>query len=138
IVSGCVMMRVCHLDTCPVGIATQNPVLRKRFTGKPEFVENFFMFMAEEVRGYLAEFGFRTLAEAIGHVELLDSRPAVDHWKAQGLDLAPVLYLPATEGALTRTRGQDHRLDKALDNTLIAQAGPALADGTPVQIEIAV
>src|SRR5258706_2345537 len=138
IVSGCVMMRVCHLDTCPVGVATQNPLLRQRFTGKPEFVENFFMFLAEEVRGYLAELGFRTMEEAIGHVELLDARPAVDHWKANGLDLSPALYLPATEGALTRTRGQDHRLEKALDNRLIEQAAPALADGSPVKIEIAV
>jgi glutamate synthase (NADPH/NADH) large chain len=88
------MMRVCHLDTCPVGIATQNPVLRERFTGKPEFVENFFMFLAEEVRGYLAELGFRTIDEAVGHAEILDVRPAVDHWKAQGLDLAPVLFVP--------------------------------------------
>ncbi len=91
IVSGCVMMRVCHLDTCPVGIATQNPVLRERFTGKPEFVENFFLFLAEEVRGYLAELGFRSIDEAIGQAELLDVAPAVDHWKAHGLDLNPVL-----------------------------------------------
>ncbi len=101
IVSGCVMMRVCHLDTCPVGIATQNPLLRKRFTGQPEFVENFFLFLAEEVRGYLAQLGFRTLDEAVGQVELLDLRPAVDHWKARGLDLSPVLYLPE--------RGSRHR-----------------------------
>src|SRR6185437_7226114 len=94
VVSGCVMMRVCHLDTCPVGVATQNPVLRKRFSGKPEFVENFFRFLAEEVRGYLAELGFRSLDEATGQVELLDTRPAVEHWKAHGLDLSPVLYLP--------------------------------------------
>jgi glutamate synthase (NADPH/NADH) large chain len=138
IVSGCVMMRVCHLDTCPVGIATQNPLLRQRFTGKPEFVETFFMFLAEEVRGYLAELGFRTLGEAVGHVELLDPRPAVEHWKAHGLDLAPVLYLPKVDGARSRTRGQDHRLDRALDNVLLDKAAPALQDGTPVAFEVAV
>ena len=128
IVSGCVMMRVCHLDTCPVGIATQNPVLRERFTGKPEFVENFFLFLAEEVRGYLAELGFRTIDEAIGHAELLDVRPAVDHWKAKGLDLSPVLFVPELpEGAARRgVVAQDHGLDKALDNKLIELAAPAL------------
>src|SRR5439155_26701633 len=94
IVAGCVMMRVCHLDTCPVGIATQNPELRKRYTGTPEFVENFFLFLAEEVRGYLASLGFRSLDEAIGHAEMLDTRPAVDHWKAEGLDLTPILHVP--------------------------------------------
>ncbi|MCW3839329.1 glutamate synthase large subunit, partial [Micromonospora yasonensis] len=94
IVEGCVMMRVCHLDTCPVGIATQNPVLRERFTGRPEFVENFFLFLAEEVRGYLAELGFRSIEEAIGHIELLDVAPAIDHWKGHGLDLSRVLHLP--------------------------------------------
>ena len=96
VVSGCVMMRVCHLDTCPVGIATQNPELRKRFTGKPEFVVNFFEFIAEEVREYLAALGFRSIAEAIGHVEVLDIRAAVDHWKADGLDLTPILTAPRT------------------------------------------
>ncbi|MEI2644003.1 MAG: glutamate synthase large subunit [Candidatus Nanopelagicales bacterium] len=91
VVMGCVMMRVCHLDTCPVGVATQNPVLRERFTGKPEFVVNFFEFIAEQVREYLAELGFRSLDEAIGRADLLDVKPAVDHWKAHGLDLAPIL-----------------------------------------------
>jgi glutamate synthase (NADPH/NADH) large chain len=138
IVSGCVMMRVCHLDTCPVGVATQNPMLRQRFNGKPEFVENFFLFLAEEVRGYLAELGFRSLGEAVGHVEFLDVRPAVDHWKAQGLDLSPVLYLPETDGPRARVRAQDHRLDRALDNAIIAKAQPALEEGTPVAFEIAV
>src|SRR5437588_8042580 len=94
VVSGCIMMRVCHLDTCPVGVATQNPELRKRFTGKPEFVENFFRYIAQEVRELLAELGFRTLGEAIGHVEVLDMRAAVDHWKADGLDLSPILHVP--------------------------------------------
>src|SRR5690242_17360949 len=107
------MMRVCHLDTCPVGIATQNPVLRDKFTGRPEFVENFFLFMAEEVRGYLAALGFRTLDEAIGHTELLDLRPAIDHWKAGGLDLTPLLHVPSLpeDAARRQTTKQDHRLE---------------------------
>ncbi len=140
IVSGCVMMRVCHLDTCPVGVATQNPLLRKRFTGKPEFVENFFLFLAEEVRGYLAELGFRTLDEAVGQVELLNLRPAVEHWKARGLDLAPVLYLPerGLTGPRSRVRFQDHKLERALDNTLIAYADAALERGEPVVIDLAI
>ncbi|MGC5051965.1 glutamate synthase large subunit [Micromonospora sp. DT48] len=128
IVSGCVMMRVCHLDTCPVGIATQNPVLRERYTGKPEFVENFFLFLAEEIRGYLAELGLRSIDEAIGRTELLDVAPAVEHWKATGLDLSRVLHLPELpEGAARRgVRAQDHGLEQALDNELIALAEPAL------------
>jgi glutamate synthase (NADPH) large chain len=140
IVAGCIMMRVCHLDTCPVGIATQNPVLRERFTGRPEFVENFFLFLAEEVRGYLAELGFRSLDEAIGHAEVLDVAPAIDHWKARGLDLAPVLFVPKLpEGAARRRMvHQDHGLDVALDNRLLALAAPALADGTPVRAELPV
>ncbi|GGN04425.1 glutamate synthase [Actinoplanes campanulatus] len=139
IVSGCIMMRVCHLDTCPVGIATQNPVLRERYTGKPEFVENFFMFLAEEVREILAELGFRSIDEAIGHAEVLNVVQAVDHWKAKGLDLAPVLYVPELpEGAARRgVVAQDHGLDKALDNQLIALAQPALTDGLPVHAELA-
>jgi glutamate synthase (NADPH/NADH) large chain len=134
------MMRVCHLDTCPVGIATQNPVLRERYNGKPEFVENFFLFLAEEVRGYLAELGFRTIDEAIGHAEVLDVRPAVNHWKAHGLDLAPVLYVPELpEGAARRaTTTQDHGLDKALDNRLIELAEPALSGGDKVDEELPV
>jgi glutamate synthase (NADPH/NADH) large chain len=134
IVAGCVMMRVCHLDTCPVGIATQNPLLRKRFTGKPEFIETFFEFLAEEVRGYLAALGFRRLDEAIGHAELLDVRPAVEHWKARGLDLAPVLHVPDVQDGQPRrrTRSQDHRLHRALDVSLIEAAAPALHYGTPV------
>ncbi|GAA0518660.1 glutamate synthase [Paractinoplanes deccanensis] len=140
IVSGCIMMRVCHLDTCPVGIATQNPVLRERFTGRPEFVENFFLFLAEEVRGYLAELGFRSIDEAIGHAEVLDVRPAVDHWKAKGLDLSPVLFVPELpEGASRRgIVAQDHGLDKALDNKLIELAQPALIDGHEVRAEVGV
>ncbi len=135
IVEGCVMMRVCHLDTCPVGIATQNPTLRARFTGQPEFVENFFLFLAEEVRELLAQLGFRTMDEAVGHVELLDTVPAIEHWKARGLDLAPVLALPdvAPDGALHKVRDQDHGLAKALDNELLRAAAPALVDGSPVR-----
>jgi glutamate synthase (NADPH/NADH) large chain len=136
VVSGCIMMRVCHLDTCPVGIATQNPELRKRFSGKPEFVENFFEFIAEEVREHLAALGFRTLEEAIGHVEMLDTTAAVEHWKAAGLDLAPILHAPDVEGPLHRTREQDHGLDKALDNTLVQLAEGALQDAQPVRLEL--
>ena len=103
VVMGCVMMRVCHLDTCPVGVATQNPELRAKFSGEPEFVENFFEYIAEEVRELLAELGFQTLDEAIGQVEMLDTTEAVDHWKAEGLDLSPILHLPeiAREGGVT-------------------------------------
>ncbi|GAA4446948.1 glutamate synthase large subunit [Phytohabitans houttuyneae] len=140
IVSGCIMMRVCHLDTCPVGIATQNPVLRERYTGKPEFVETFFLYLAEEVRGYLAELGFRSLDEAIGHAEMLDIAPAVDHWKARGLDLGPVLHVPQLpEGAARRRiRGQDHGLDRALDNELITLAAPALERREQVRAVVSV
>ncbi|GGS53470.1 glutamate synthase [Planobispora rosea] len=138
VVSGCVMMRVCHLDTCPVGVATQNPELRKRFTGKPEFVVNFFEFIAEEVREYLAQLGFRSLDEAIGHVELLDTTSAENHWKAAGLDLSPILHRPELpEGAaLRRTVEQDHGLAAALDNTLIQLAEGALNEGRRVTLEL--
>ena len=140
VVSGCVMMRVCHLNTCPVGVATQNPELRARFTGKPEFVVNFFEFIAEEVRELLAELGFRTLEEAVGRVEHLDAAKAIEHWKAEGLDLSPIFHLPELpEGAPRhRTTGQDHGLAKALDNELIALAHDALEDGTPVRIQLPV
>jgi glutamate synthase (NADPH/NADH) large chain len=140
VVSGCVMMRVCHLDTCPVGVATQNPELRKRFTGKPEFVVNFFEFIAQEVREHLASLGFRSIEEAVGHVDALDTRKAVDHWKAQGLDLAPVLATPepAPGTTLHQVATQDHGLAKALDNQLIEKARPALEDALPVRIELPV
>ena len=138
VVSGCVMMRVCHLDTCPVGVATQNPELRARFTGQPEFVVNFFEFIAEEVREYLAQLGFRSLEEIVGRVDLLDAAIAVEHWKASGLDLSPVLYSPPLpDGAATRcTTTQDHGLDKALDHTLIQLAEGALEEGRPVRLEL--
>ncbi|QEU81039.1 glutamate synthase large subunit [Streptomyces subrutilus] len=145
VVSGCVMMRVCHLDTCPVGIATQNPVLRERFSGKPEFVVNFFEFIAEEVRELLAELGFRTIEEAVGHAELLDTTQAVTHWKAQGLDLEPLFYVPELpEGAVRHALiEQDHGLAKALDNELIKLAADALNAATaeqaqPVRAQVAI
>src|SRR3712207_1927063 len=140
VVSGCIMMRVCHLDTCPVGVATQNPELRKRFTGRPEFVVTFFEFLAEQVRQYLAELGFRSVDEAVGHVELLDTRQAVDHWKARGLDLSRMLAVPELpEDAPRRAvRAQDHGLDLALDQTLIQLCEGALLDARPVRLELPV
>ena len=122
VVSGCIMMRVCHLDTCPVGVATQNPVLRERFNGKPEFVENFFLFIAEEVREYMAQLGFRTINEAIGQVGALDTTLARAHWKAHKLDLSPILHEPDSafmNQDLYNSSKQDHGLDKALDQQLI-------------------
>ncbi len=135
VVSGCVMMRVCHLDTCPVGVATQNPVLRERFSGKPEFVINFFEFIAAEVREYLAALGFRSIAEAVGHVEMLQTRRAVDHWKARGLDLAPVLNRPdlAAGSWLRCVTEQQHGLDESLDVELIRLCQPALHGGDLVR-----
>jgi glutamate synthase (NADPH) large chain len=137
VVSGCVLMRVCHLDTCPVGVATQNPELRKRFSGKPEFVVNFFEFIAEEVREYLAALGATRLEEIVGRVDLLDTVQAVEHWKAAGLDLAPILYEPADKDTpRRRVTTQDHGLDKALDHTLIQLAEGALEEGRPVRLEL--
>jgi glutamate synthase (NADPH/NADH) large chain len=142
IVAGCVMMRVCHLDTCPVGVATQNPVLRKRYTGKPEFVETFFRFVAKEVRELLAELGFRTLDDAIGHAEALDVDHAVEHWKTQGLDLTPVFEVPIPQdsygSAKRRVREQNHGLELALDRTLIQLAEAALEDAHPLRLELPV
>jgi glutamate synthase (NADPH/NADH) large chain len=141
VVSGCIMMRVCHLDTCPVGVATQNPVLRAKFTGKAEYVVNFFQFIAEQVREYLAALGFRTLEEAVGRTEMLDTRSAIEHWKAAGLDLSPILHLPDDldpEAPRHRIREQDHGLDKALDNTLIQLCEGALAGGEPVRLDLPV
>ena len=138
VVMGCVMMRVCHLDTCPVGVATQNPELREKFTGQPEFVVTFFEFIAEEVRALLASLGFRTVEEAVGQVELLDTTEAVDHWKASGLDLTPILHLPPLGPDSVRHQSveQDHGLDRALDQTLIQLAEGALDDGRAVTIDI--
>ena len=140
VVSGCIMMRVCHLDTCPVGVATQNPELRKRFDGKARFVVNFMRFIAEQVRELLAELGFRTLDEAIGHAELLDVRDGVDHWKSEGLDLSPIFYVPEVAVGRVRrqTTGQDHGLDQALDQTLIQLAEGTLAGGPPVTLDVPV
>ncbi len=140
VVSGCVMMRVCHLDTCPVGIATQNPELRKKFTGRPEFVVTFFEYIAEEVREHLARLGFRSIEEAVGHAEVLDTRRAIEHWKASGLDLAPVLHVPDLPAGtpLTQQVAQDHGLTGALDNTLLQLCEPALADGSKVTLELPV
>ncbi len=128
VVSGCVMMRVCHLDTCPVGVATQNPELRKKFSGKADHVVNFFEYIAQEVREILADLGFRSLEEAIGQVEVLNSVKAVEHWKAKGLDLSPIFHLPAIEDDADRrqTRTQNHGLETVLDQELIKQSEPAL------------
>jgi glutamate synthase domain-containing protein 2/glutamate synthase domain-containing protein 1/glutamate synthase domain-containing protein 3 len=138
VVSGCIMMRVCHLNTCPVGIATQDPALRKNFTGKPEFVENFFRYIAQEVREYMAELGFRTMDEMIGHVERLDYQPAIDHWKAKGLDFSAILHQPEVAyDTLPRcVRKQDHGLERALDNELITKCAEALEHRTPVALRM--
>ena len=138
VVSGCVMMRVCHLDTCPVGVATQNPELRKKFTGKPEFVETFFEYIAEEVRQLLAQLGFRKLEDAIGQVEMLDTKAATDHWKASGLDLSPILKAPTSNGDRKNTTTQDHGLSGALDNELIKLSKDALENGKNVRLEMPV
>jgi glutamate synthase (ferredoxin) len=124
VVLGCIMMRVCHLNTCPVGIATQDPVLRKRFAGQADYVVNFFRFLAQEVREHMAQLGFRTMDEMIGRVDRLDFKPALDHWKAQGLDLSAILYQPdmPPEVARRRVRPQDHSLEKSLDHTTIIPA----------------
>jgi glutamate synthase domain-containing protein 3 len=138
VVMGCVMMRVCHLNTCPVGVATQDPELRKKFTGQPEFVENFFRFVAEEVRELMAQLGFRTMEELIGRADCLDVRSAVDHWKDRGVDLAPVLHCPdaGPHQARYQVRAQDHGLEDALDHELIARVADALVHGTPVSIAL--
>ncbi len=140
VVMGCVMMRVCHLDTCPVGVATQNPELRSRFSGRPEFVVNYFEFVAQEVREYLAQLGFRSLEEAVGHVEMLDTRAAVTHWKASGLDLSPILAVTEVDpgAVLHNATSQDHGLDRALDNQLIDICRPALESGEPVRGQVSV
>ncbi|HXA74047.1 MAG TPA: glutamate synthase large subunit [Acidimicrobiales bacterium] len=138
VVSGCIMMRVCHLDTCPVGIATQTPALRKKFNGKPEFVETFFEYIAEEVRELLASLGLRSLDEAIGRVDLLDTETAISHWKASGLDLSAVLAQPDVPETMGRRqlRLQDHGLEKALDHEFMDACSPALDGGAPVSMEL--
>ena len=140
IVTGCIMMRKCHLNTCPVGVATQDPELRKRFTGQPEHVVNFFFFIAEEVRQLMAKLGYRKFEEMIGQSDRLDMRKAVAHWKASKIDLSRLLYKPAAgQGvAISNSEAQDHGLDKALDRQLIDMARPALEDGKPVSIDIGV
>jgi glutamate synthase (NADPH/NADH) large chain len=140
VVSGCIMMRVCHLDTCPVGVATQNPELRRRFDGRPEYVVNFMRFIAQEVREYLAALGFRSVEEAVGHSELLDVDDAIRHWKTEGLDLTPIFTMPELPPgtARHRTREQDHGLDKALDHTLIQLCEGALSSGDRVHLDLPV
>jgi glutamate synthase domain-containing protein 3 len=137
VVSGCVMMRVCHLNTCPVGIATQDPVLRRRFTGDPAFVVNFFRFIAEEVREGMAALGFRTMDEMIGRVECLNMRPAVEHWKARGLDYSALLHAPAGPPTSPRRRvqAQDHGLDRAFDADLIGDCSDALIHRQRVDLD---
>jgi len=136
IASGCIMMRKCHLNTCPVGIATQDPELRKRFTGKPEHVINYFFFVAEEVRKIMAELGFRKLDEMIGRLDCLDQRAAVEHFKAKGLDFSKLLHKPDAGGtSIHNCDRQDHELDSVLDRWLINEAGAALSKGTPVEIK---
>ena len=137
---GCIMMRKCHLNPCPVGVATQDPELRRRFLGTPENVINYFFFVAEEIRELMAEMGFRTFSELIGRTDMLDMRDAVDHWKAHGVDLARLMHRPdvGPEIATHNCEDQDHGLDKALDNTLIAAAAPALERREAVQIPVAV
>jgi glutamate synthase (NADPH) large chain len=134
------MMRVCHLNTCPVGIATQDPKLRAKFAGKPEHVVNFFTFVAEELRQIMAQLGIRTVNELVGRVDLLDTRKAIDHWKARGLDFSAILFkpeVPASVGVYCRET-QDHGLRGALDNELIARCQPALERGEKVEFEVAI
>ena len=135
VVSGCVMMRACHLDTCPVGVATQNPVLRARFSGKPEFVVNFFEFIAEEVREIMAELGFRTIEEMVGRSELLNTKNAIDHWKAKGLDISPILAVAQNpyEQTMYNSVAQDHGLSGALDNELMARAAKSIETGEKIR-----
>jgi glutamate synthase (NADPH/NADH) large chain len=136
IAMGCIMMRKCHLNTCSVGIATQDPELRKLFKGQPEHVINFFFFIAEQVRAYMAEMGFRKIDQMVGRVDMLDSRPAVDHWKARGLDLSAILYNPSVPSRVARRclQAQDHGLDQALDHMLLKMAQGALLNGVPIEL----
>ncbi len=135
IAAGCIMMRKCHLNTCPVGVATQDPVLRARFTGQPEHVINYFFFVAEELREIMAGLGFRTLAEMTGRVERLDMIHAIAHWKAKGVDLTKLLHQPKPGVAIYNCERQNHNLHTALDHDLIKAAKPAIESGQPVRIE---
>jgi glutamate synthase domain-containing protein 2/glutamate synthase domain-containing protein 3 len=135
---GCIMMRKCHLNTCPVGIATQDPVLRARFTGQPEDVISFFFFVAEQLRAIMAQLGFRKVEDMVGHVEMLDTRAAIEHWKARGIDLSEILYNPPAPSRVARhcTTKQDHGLDEALDYKLIDHAREAIDNQTPVEFKL--
>ncbi|MDQ7989076.1 MAG: glutamate synthase-related protein [Candidatus Dactylopiibacterium sp.] len=132
VVEGCIMMRKCHLNTCPVGVATQDPVLRSRFSGQPEYVVNYFFFVAEEVREIMAQLGVRTFEELIGRADLLDKKRAIEHWKAQGLDFSRVFHVPQVESPCRVVATQEHGLDKSLDHKLIEKALPALEKGERV------
>ncbi len=136
IAAGCIMMRVCHLNTCPVGVATQDPVLRKRFVGQPEHLINYFFFVAEEVRELMAAMGFRTFAEMIGQMQMLDKRQVIEHWKAKGLDFSKLFFKPSAPKGVNihNCEPQDHKIHKILDRRLIAEARPALDRGAPVRI----
>jgi len=138
VASGCIMMRVCHLNTCPVGIATQDPVLRERFEGKPEHVVNMMMFIAEELREIMAELGFRTVDDMVGRVDRLDACDAIEHWKAKGIDLTQILHKPEGPAnvAIRCVESQDHGLDKALDNQIITLSREALDNKTPVEFSL--
>ncbi len=140
VVEGCIMMRKCHLNTCPVGVATQDPELRKRFSGQPEHVVNYFFFVAEEVRELMAQLGIRKFDDLIGRADLLDMKKGIEHWKAKGLDYSRIFYRPAVPASVPRlhTEGQDHGLEKALDNQLIELAKPALESGEKVRIDLPV
>ncbi|MDA2911665.1 glutamate synthase-related protein, partial [Nitrospiraceae bacterium AH_259_D15_M11_P09] len=138
IVEGCIMMRKCHLNTCPVGVATQDPVLRKKFAGQPEHLVNYFFFVAEEARELMAKLGFRTVAEMVGRVDKLKAHKAIDHWKAKGLDLSPLLHMPevGAEVARHRVQAQDHGMAGILDNRLVELCRPAIERGEPVSLEL--
>ena len=140
IAAGCIMMRKCHLNTCPVGVATQDPVLRKRFKGQPEHVINYFFFVAEEVREIMAELGYRKFDEMVGQMDMLDQRRLVEHWKAKGLDFSKLFLMPkAPKGtAIFNCEEQDHHLDKILDRKLIAESQAALDRGAPVRLQTAI
>jgi glutamate synthase (NADPH) large chain len=137
IAAGCIMMRKCHLNTCPVGVATQDPVLRKRFVGQPEHVINYFFFVAEEVREWMAKLGYRSFDEMVGQMQMLDRAKVVEHWKAHGLDFSKLFHKPAADApdAIYHSEGQDHQLEKVLDRGLIAEAQPAIQRGAKARIE---